>query len=172
MSAQQVSDTPILKAILANFYKTEKPIYKGRNQLLYFYCEKSNNNEEIFETINGMNLPPAVAKQIRNNVATDLAPENWAKELEEIYATDKTNLNIKINACLSLEEYQTKQKRFNLNNQRLMIVSKPIFYSDNKKVLVKVVFYRSIEHNNGSVILLENDNGNWVIKDFLNAWST
>jgi len=171
-SAQTTSDTPILKTILANYYKQEKPIYKGRNQLLFFFCDKSNNNEEIYETVNGLKLPPETVRDIKRQVNTDINPENWNSELNEIYAVDKSNLNIKINACLSLEEYQVRQKKYNLNNQRLMIVSKPIFYDNGKRALVKVVFYRSIKHNNGSVLLMEKVENNWVIKEYLNPWAT
>jgi len=172
VSAQQNPDTSILKTILVNYYKTEKAIYKGRNQLLFFYCEKSNNNEEIFETVNTLKLPSDAVRQIKKQVATDIAPETWAAELNEIYEVDKSNLKIKINSCLTLDEYQVKQKRFNLNNQRLMIVSKPVFYSNGNLALVKVVFYRSIEHNNGSVLLMEKSGDTWVIKELLNSWST
>lgn len=170
MAAQQ-SDTAILRSILAHYYKNEKPVYKGRSQLLYFFCEKPNNNEEIFETINKLTLSAADLKQIRHSVNTDTNPENWRADLDEIYSGDNTNLNIKINACLSVDEYHEKRKVLNLNNQRLMIVSQPIFYGQNM-ALAKVVFYRSIEHNNGSVLLLEHIGGQWVIRDFLNPWAT
>lgn len=168
----QSDDTTILKAILQTYYKTEKPVYKGRNQHLFLYCEKPDNNEEIFETVNQMKLPATEVKVIRNQVATDIHPENWSSESEKIFADDKTNLSAKVNTCLSLEEYHEKQKKFNLNNQRLMIISKPIFFNSGNKALVKVVFYRSIEHNNGSILLFEKENDNWVIKNSLNPWST
>ena len=171
-SAQQISDTPILSTILTNYYKQEKAIYTGRTQLLFFFCNKSNNNEEIYETVNGLKLPPVAVQQIKEQVTSDIADETWASELNEIYTVDKTKLSIKINACFQLEEYQVKQKRFNLNNQRLMIVSKPVFYNNGKNALVKVVFYRSIEHNNGSVLLMEKIDNNWIIKEYLNPWST
>ncbi|RZJ36123.1 MAG: hypothetical protein EOO51_01875 [Flavobacterium sp.] len=169
---QQNRNTAILKTILLNYYKQEKPIYKGRNQLLFFFCDKANNNEEMFETVNGLKLPPETARSIRQQVSTDVSADNWATELADVLAADKGNLAIKVNACLSLEQYQEKQKRFNLNNQRLMIVSKPVFYDNGKHALVKVVFYRSIEHNNGSVLLMENTENGWQIRDFLNPWST
>lgn len=168
----QDADAAILKPIVAKYYKTEKPVYKGRSQLLYFYCEKPNNNEEIFETVNAMGLPKEEVRAIRNAVNTDTNPETWTAALDEIYASDKTNLKIKINNCLSVPEYHEKRKILNLNNQRLMIVSKPVFFSNNTKALVKVVFYRSIEHNNGSVLLMEKSNDAWIIKESLNAWST
>lgn len=171
-AAAQNADTPIIKTILLTYYKNEKPVYKGRNQLLFFYCEKSNNNEEIFETVNQLKLPPNVSKQIRNQVNTNVAPQNWSAALEEIYATDQSSLKTKINSCLSLEEYHARQQKFNLNNQRLMIVSKPVFFANGNSALVKVVFYRNIEHNNGSVLLMEKTNNTWVIKEYLNAWST
>jgi hypothetical protein len=173
VSFGQNSDAPLLKTIVSTYYKTEKPIYKGRNQLLFFYCDKANNNEEIFETVNQLHLPKEESKFIKNQVNTDTQPESWSAELDEIYASDQSNLKIKINACLSLDEYHIKQKKFNLNNQRLMIISKPVFWRDGKTALVKVVFYRSIEHNNGSVLLMQKTaDNNWIIKESLNPWST
>ncbi|HEY0092090.1 MAG TPA: hypothetical protein VGB43_06335 [Flavobacterium sp.] len=172
VAAQSVSDTPLLNTILRNYYKQEKAIYKGRNQLLFLFCDKANNNEEIYETVNGLKLPAETVRSIKQQVATDTAAETWASSLDEIYTTDKTNLNIKINSCLSLEEYQVKRQRLNLNNQRLMIVSKPVYYDKGTRALVKVVFYRSIEHNNGSVLLMEKVGDEWVIKEYLNTWST
>jgi hypothetical protein len=169
---QANSDSGILKTIVTHYYKTEKPIYKGRNQLLFFYCEKPNNNEEIFQTVNELKLPLDVMRAIKQQVYSDTDVENWSSALDEIYISDQTKISTKINSCLSLEEYQAKQKKFNLNNQRLMIVSKPLFYSKGNLALVKVVFYRSIEHNNGSVLLLEKIGDKWVIKDYLNKWST
>jgi hypothetical protein len=170
--AAQNSDTPLIKTILANFYKTEKPVYKGRNQLLFFYCEKVNNNEEIFETVNQLKLSQAESRSIKSQVSTDIAAESWSAELDAITAADKSSLKMKINACLSLDEYHAKQQKFNLNNQRLMIVSKPVFYANGSRALVKVVFYRSIEHNNGSVLLMEKSADGWIIKEQLNPWST
>lgn len=170
--SQQRQNAQILKAILRQYYKQEKPIYKGRNQLLFFFCDKANNNEEMFETVNGLKLPAETVRQIRQQVNNDTSAETWANELSEVLLDDKSKLAIKVNSCLSLEEYQEKQKRFNLNNQRLMIVSKPVFYDVGKHALVKVVFYRSIEHNNGSVLLMENTENGWQIRDYLNPWST
>jgi hypothetical protein len=168
----QETDTGILKSILAHYYKNEKPVYKGRSQLLYFFCDKPNNNEEIFETINKMDLPKSEVAKIRNAVNTDVDAENWQPTLDELYLTDKSNLKIKINGCLSVDQYHEKRQVLNLNNQRLMIVSKPIFYGTGNLALVKVVFYRSIEHNSGSVLLMEKIDNNWTIKDFLNPWAT
>ncbi|HEX9979407.1 MAG TPA: hypothetical protein VGB50_02450 [Flavobacterium sp.] len=170
--AQHKPDTAVLHTILSHYYKNEKAIYKGRNQLLFFYCEKANNNEELFETINNLKLPPDVSKKLKAQVSSDMASKKWEPELESIFSVEKSALPQKVNTCLTLEQYQEKQKRFNLNNQRLMIVSKPVYYPDGKHALVKVVFYRSIEHNNGSVLLMEKVNDNWVIKEFLNPWST
>ncbi|RYG39671.1 MAG: hypothetical protein EOO01_29100, partial [Chitinophagaceae bacterium] len=51
--AQQNDQTGILQAILKQQYKNEKPVIKGRgSQYLFLYCGKTNNNEEIFETVN------------------------------------------------------------------------------------------------------------------------
>lgn len=168
----QETDTGILRSILAHYYKNEKPVYKGRSQLLYFYCDKPNNNEEIFETINKMDLPKSEVAKIRHSVNTDVDADNWQVTLDELYQSDKTNLKIKINTCLALDQYHEKRQVLNLNNQRLMIVSKPIFYGTGNLALVKVVFYRSIEHNNGSVLLMEKVDDHWKIKEFLNPWAT
>ena len=171
-SAQQPKKQ-ILKSIVSHYYKNEKPIYKGRNQLLFTFCDQPPNNAELFETINSLKLPPAEVKTLRQKISQDTAPANWKSELGEILsAPEASTLKIKVNECLNLEEYQEKQKRFNLNNQRLMIVYRPLFYNGGKSALVKVVFYRSIEHNSGSVLKLELQNGSWAIKEFLNPWST
>ena len=81
-------------------------------------------------------------------------------------------LKSKVNACLSFEEYKVVSDRYGENNQRLMIVNKPIYFANNNFALVKIAFYRNIEHNNGSFLLLEKVNGIWTIKEYLNEWST
>lgn len=172
VSAQKSESAQILETIAKNYYKNEKVVVKGRQQLLFFYCEKPNNNEEIFEAVQGMKLAPATVKQIRQAVNSDVQQATWQAELESIYKDDQTKLQQKINDCLSVEEYQQRRSKLNLNNQRMMIVSKPILFENGKKALVKVTFYRSIEHNNGSVLLMEKTATGWTIKDFLNTWST
>lgn len=167
----QNDDSAILKTILQRYYKTEKPVYKGRSQLLYLYCNRANNNEEIFEAIKNQKFSEAFLKNIRTKVNTDFAEQNWSAELESIYESDPV-LKQKINDCKSLEQYQEISKRLNLNNQRFMIVSKPLYDPNGKIALVKVVFYRNIEHNSGSIILLEKTANNWEIKEYLNPWST
>lgn len=169
--AQNTEATGILETIVRNYYKHEKIIVKGRQQLLFFFCDKANNNEEIFEAVQNLKLPPATAKQIRTAVLSDTAPANWQAELEAIYKSDASKLQSKINECVSVEQYQQMRARLNLNNQRLMIVSKPVFFGPDK-ALVKVTFYRTIEHNSGSVLLMEKGNGAWTIKEQLNPWST
>ena len=169
--AQDNDDALILSTVLHRYYKTEKPVYKGRSQLLYLYCNRANNNEELVEAIQGTQIPVDFKKEIRSKI-TDLTEMDWLAALEEVYDTDKTNLKQKITQCLTLEKYHEVSRKLNLNNQRLMIISKPLYYSKSNIALVKVTFYRNIEHNNGSVLLLEKTNGNWVIKDYLNSWST
>lgn len=169
--AQDNEDALVLGTILHRYYKTEKPVYKGRSQLLYLYCNRANNNEELVEAIQGTQLPADFKKEIRQKI-TDVAEMDWLSALDAVYASDQTNLKQKITECLSLEKYHEVSKRLNLNNQRLMIVSKPLYYSKSNIALVKVTFYRNIEHNNGSVLLLEKTNGNWAIKAYLNSWST
>lgn len=172
LSAQNNDDALILSTILHRYYKNEKPVYKGRSQLLYLYCSRANNNEELVEAIQGTQIPADFKKEIRTKI-TDWSEMDWLSALDEVYASDKTNLKQKISQCLTLEKYHEVSRRLNLNNQRLMIISKPLYYSKSNIALVKVTFYRNIEHNNGSVLLLEKKtNGNWVIKDYLNSWST
>ena len=170
--AQESQTANVLKTILTKYYQAEKPVYKGRSQLLYLYCNQANNNEEIFEAIKDRKLPDDFLKEIRNNVKTDLAEKDWSSALATIFETDKTNLKMKINACLSLEKYHEVSNRLALNNQRFMIISKPLYYSKTNIALVKVVFYRNIEHNNGAILLLEKVADQWVIKEYLNPWST
>jgi hypothetical protein len=80
-------------------------------------------------------------------------------------------LKSKVTNCYSLEEFQIAAEKYKENNQRLMIVSKPMYFATNY-CLVKVAFYRSIEHNSGSYFLFENLDGEWKIKETLNEWST
>jgi|SRR6218665_92370 len=167
----QNDDTAVLRTILQRYYKTEKPVYKGRSQLLYLYCNRANNNEEIFEAIKNRKLSETFLTDIRNKVNTDFAEQNWSTELLSIYESDLT-LKQKINYCQSLEQYQEISKRLSLNNQRLMIISKPLYYLKNNIALVKVVFYRNIEHNSGSILWLEKTANGWEIKEYLNPWAT
>ena len=145
---------------------------KGRAQFLFWFCDKANNNEEMFETINGLKLPPKEASMLKHRVNGDKTPQNWSGELEKIFGHGNEILKSKITDCLSLEEYQARQKKSAFNNQRLLIVSKPVFFTDAKTALVKVVFYRSIEHNYGSVLLMKKVGANWEIKEHLNPWET
>ena len=167
----QPEESAILKTILSHYYKTEKVVVKGRTQFLFLYCDKVNNNEELLETVSAMKLPATTFSKIKKLVVSGRKHENWNTDLELIYAADKSKLKYKINSCFSLDEYQVEYKKRNVNNQRMMIISKPIFYDANHAI-VKVVFYRTIEHNNGSVLHLEKINNEWIIKEFLNPWST
>ena len=170
--SQENQNANVLKIVLKKYYKSEKIVYKGRSQLLYFYCDKANNNEELIEATKNKELPKEFLNEIKSKIATDVKIEDWSVELNEIYATDLNNLKQKINDCKTLEKYHIVSKKLNLNNQRLLIVSKPLFYSKGTIALVKITFYRNIEHNNGVILLLEKVNNEWVIKDELNSWST
>jgi len=169
---QENQNSLILKTILETYYKTEKPVYKGRSQLLYLYCNQANNNEELIEAIKEKKLSVTFINEIRTKINTDTVEKDWSNELNTIFETDKNNLKIKINSCLSIEKYQEISTRLHLNNQRLLIISKPLYYSKGAIALVKVVFFRNIEHNNGSILLMEKINENWIIKEQLNPWST
>lgn len=168
--AQANQEAALLKVILTKYYATEKVIVKNRLQFLSLYCNKAPNNEEVNEVIQGNTLLKKNAKAIRSQIDISLN-ENWSKELNILFATEHQYLKSKVNACLSQEEFQKVSKRYNDNNQRLLIVSKPIFF-DTKYCLIKVAFYRNIEHNNGSYLLFENVNGVWIIKETLNEWAT
>ena len=168
--SQTNQDATILKVLLTKYYKNEKVIVKNRLQFLSLYCNKAPNNEETFEVITKNELLKKNAETIKQQVANK-KEENWSAELAEIFNNQNQYLKSKVNACLSLDDYQKVSKRFNDNNQRLMIVSKPMYFA-SKYCLVKVAFYRNIEHNNGSFLLLENVNGIWVINEYLNEWST
>ena len=162
----------ILNVILKKYYKNEKPVYKNRRQLLYFYCDKTNNNEEFLEATKKANLPKDFVNEIKANIKNDNSNQNWATELNEIYANEPSILKQKINDCQNLDSYHALSRKTQLNNQRLLIVSKPIFYSKQEICLVKITFYRNIEHNNGMILLFEKINNNWVIKEELNVWET
>lgn len=168
----QDNNTLLLKTILNQYYKKEKPVYKDRSQLLYLYCDQANNNEEIVEAAQNRKLDQTFIKEIKATIYTDLAQKDWSAELAAIFQDDKTNLKMKIKACLSLEQYKEVSSRLRLNNQRLMIVGKPLYYSKGNIALVKVAFYRNIEHNSSSILLLEKTDGQWIIKEYLNSWST
>ena len=170
--AQENQNTLVLQTILETYYKNEKPVYKGRSQLLYLYCNQANNNEELIEAIKDKKLPQEFINEIRSKINTDLADRDWSNELNFIHSLEKNNLKTKINTCVTLEKYQEISKKLNLNNQRLMIISKPFYFTKKNIALVKVVFFRNIEHNSGSILLLEKINENWIIKEYLNSWST
>ena len=171
-AAQNTDNAAVLQLILERYYKTEKPVYKGRSQLLYLYCNQANNNEEIFEAIHDRKLPDDFLREMRKTIASDTADRDWSTELAWVFANDKSNLKQKIGECLSLDKYHEVSRRLNLNNQRLMIISKPLYYSKSNIALVKVVFYRNIEHNNGAILMLEKTDGVWTIKEYLNSWAT
>ena len=169
---QENQNQLILKTILENYYKNEKPVYKGRSQLLYLYCNQPKNNEELIEAVKGKKLPKDFLSEIQIKINDNGPEKDWSNELEQIFTSDKNQLKSKVNSCLSLEKYQEISKRLNLNNQRLMIVNKPIYYSKGTIAVVKVVFFRNIEHNSGTVLLMEKVNETWTIKEYLNSWST
>lgn len=169
----QHNQSGILKTILSTYYKNEKPIVKGRAQFLFLFCDKANNNEELFETIGQLKLSAQETAMLKSRVNTDKAPQNWANELAEIAQSPTSKMLLsKVNTCLGLETFQTKQKQSNFNNQRLLIISKPVFYTDGKTALVKVVFYRSVEHNYGSILLMKKVGDQWQIAEQLNPWET
>ncbi|WNM18572.1 hypothetical protein [Flavobacterium capsici] len=168
--SQEIENAAILKVILTKAYANEKVIVKNRLQLLNFYCNKAPNNEETLDVINKSEL-------LKNNAATlkkqiDITiNEDWSKEFGILFTNQHQYLKSKVNDCLSLEEFQKISAQYGENNQRLMIVSKPMHFA-NKYCLVKVAYYRNIEHNSGCYYLFEKKNDIWIIVETLNEWST
>ncbi|MFN8275251.1 MAG: hypothetical protein U0X58_10290 [Flavobacteriaceae bacterium] len=170
--AQESEPTTLLRIILEKYYKNEKPVVKNRSQLLYLYCTQANNTGELIEATQKTSLPKDFVQEIRNKINTDLAERFWTSELDAIFANDPAKIKSKVKECVSLDQYQEISKRLNLNNQRLLIVGKPLIYSKGNLALVKVVFYRNIEHNSSTVLLFEKIDGVWTVKQNLNSWST
>jgi hypothetical protein len=169
--AQETDNAALLKVIFTKYYKNEKVIAKGRLQLLSFYCKKAPNNEEVLEVISKSDLLKKNADEIKKQIIVAL-DEDWSAACAILFNNQNQYLKSKVNACLSFEEYKIVSDRENQNNQRLMIVSKPIYFANNNFALVKIAFYRNIEHNNGSFLLFEKVNGIWIIKETLNEWAT
>jgi hypothetical protein len=169
--AQETDNAALLKIIFTKYYKNEKVIAKGRLQLLSFYCKKAPNNEEVLEVISKSDLLKKNADEIKKQINITL-DEDWTIAYNILFDNQNQYLKSKVNACLSFEEYKTVSERYGENNQRLMIVNKPIYFANNNYVLVKIAFYRNIEHNSGCFWLLEKVNGVWTLKEILNEWAT
>jgi hypothetical protein len=168
--SQEMENAAILKVIFTKYYKTEKVIVKGRLQLLSFYCNKAPNNEEVIEVISGNELLKKNAAEIKKQIV--FVNENWSEAYNLLFDNQNQYLKSKVNACVTLEEFQEISKQYGENNQRLLIVNKPIYFLKNQFALVKVAFYRNIEHNSGRFLLLEKVNEQWIIKEYLNEWAT
>lgn len=169
--SQEADNSAILKIIFSKYYKNEKVIAKGRLQLLSFYCKKAPNNEEVLEVISKSDLLKKNASEIKKQIVIGI-DEDWSATYNLLFDNQNQYLKSKVNACLSFEEYKVVSDRYGENNQRLMIVNKPIYFANNNFALVKIAFYRNIEHNSGSFLLLEKVNGIWTIKEYLNEWAT
>jgi hypothetical protein len=168
--SQENDNAAVLKIILTKYYANEKPIVKNRLQLLSFYCNKAPNNEEVIEVISKSDILKKNASEIKKQIDITVQ-EDWNKEFTILFTNQHQYLKSKVQDCVSLEKFQEDNKKYGENNQRLMIASKPIYFG-SKYCLVKVAFYRSIEHNSGSYLLFEKTNDAWIIKDVLNEWST
>ena len=127
--------------------------------------------EEVLEVISKSDLLKKNAVEIKKQIDNKI-DEDWSAAYNLVFNNQNQYLKKKVNDCLSFEAYQKESDKYGENNQRLMIVSKPIYFSNNNFALVKVAFYRSIEHNSGSYLLYEKVNEVWTIKDYLNVWST
>jgi hypothetical protein len=168
--SQEIENAAILKVIFTKYYKTEKVIVKGRLQLLSFYCNKAPNNEEVLEVISGNELLKKNGVEIKKQIL--FVNENWSEAYNLLFDNQNQYLKSKVNACVTLEEFQEISKQYGENNQRLLIINKPIYFLKNQFALVKVAFYRNIEHNSGRFLLMEKVNEQWIIKEYLNEWAT
>jgi hypothetical protein len=169
--SQEAENSAILKIIFSKYYKDEKVIAKGRLQLLSFYCKKAPNNEEVLEVISKSEFLKKNAPEIKKQIIIGI-DEDWSAAYNILFDNQNQYLKSKVNSCLSLEEFQAVYAKHGENNQRLMIISKPIYFANGNNALVKVAFYRTIEHNSGSYLLMEKVNGVWTIKEYLNQWAT
>ena len=169
---QNAETAAVFKTVLNYYYKNEKPVYKNRGQLLYLYCTQAKPNEELLEALKTANLPQDFRNEIKQKIAMPGATKDWTYELKQLPEKDPLLLKKKINDCVSLDKFQEIRNRLQLNNQRLLIITEPLFNLKQNSVLVKVVFYRSIEHNSGVILLLEKTEGNWYVSQLLNEWST
>lgn len=168
--SQEVENAAILKVILTKAYANEKVIVKNRLQLLNFYCNKAPNNEETLDVINKSELLKKNASILKKQIDVTIN-EDWSKEFDILFTNQHQYLKSKINNCLSLEEFQKISTQYGENNQRLMIVSKPMYFATNY-CLIKIAFYRTIEHNSSCYYILEKKNDIWTIIETLNQWST
>lgn len=168
--SQEIENAALLKIVLTKAYANEKVIVKNRLQLLSFYCNKAPNNEETLDVIKKSDFlkkhADVLTKQI--DITTN---ENWANEFNILFTNQHQYLKSKVNDCVSYEDYQKISLEHAENNQRLMIISKPMYFA-TKYCLVKVAFYRTIEHNSGCYYLFEKKDDVWTIIETLNEWST
>ena len=170
---QNAETAAVFKTVLNYYYKNEKPVYKNRGQLLYLYCTQAKPNEELLEALKTANLPQDFRNEIKQKIAMPGATKDWTYELKQLPEKDPLLFtNKKTHDCVSLDKFQEIRNRLQLNNQRLLIITEPLFNLKQNSVLVKVVFYRSIEHNSGVILLLEKTEGNWYVSQLLNEWST
>ncbi|MGV3697858.1 hypothetical protein [Flavobacterium sp.] len=169
--SQEKDNADLLKILFTKYYKNEKVIAKGRLQLLSFYCQKAPNNPEVLEVISKSDLLKKNADEIKKQLSSP-TEEDWSAAYNILFDNQNQYLKSKVNACLSYEDFQKISEKYGENNQRLMIVHKPIYFAKNNFALVKVAFYRSIEHNSGCFFLFEKINGVWTIKETLNEWAT
>jgi hypothetical protein len=169
--SQETDNAALLKVIFTKYYKNEKVIAKGRLQLLSFYCSKAPNNPEVLEVISKSDLLKKNADEIKKQMLNN-PEEDWSAAYNILFDNQNQYLKSKVNACLSFDEYKTVSEKYGENNQRLMIVHRPIYFGNNNFALIKIAFYRSIEHNSGSFLLFEKVNGVWTVKETLNEWAT
>lgn len=172
----QAQNTPtdnavLLKLLLNRFYAQEKPIVKNRLQLLYFYRDKAPNTLELWDGCRNHPILQSRLEAIKKQVQTPKAPETWDAEFSLLFAKENQYLKQKVQQPVTLAQFEKDTQRFGENNQRMMIVNQPI-YLDQGYCLIKVGFYRSIEHNSGSFFLFQKKGDTWQIVDEFNRWET
>ena len=156
---------------MTNYYANEKPIVKNRLQLLFFYSEKANNTLEISEGCKNHILLKKYISEIKKQIQTENQSENWNTEFQLLFTNQNQYLQKKVQAPVSLQTFQSLSQSFGENNQRMLIVNRPI-YLPNNYCLIKIGFYRTIEHNSGSFVLFQKINGVWQWLEAFNQWET
>lgn len=167
--SQTKNDMSVLEVLLAKYYAKEKVIVKNRLQLLKFYCQKVPNNEELKFVVKKNDLLKKNATQILKAIKINLN-ESWETDLTTIFNNNKT-LKSKVNQCFSAEYFKENVTKTVQNNQRFLLINKPVFFEKNY-CLVKIAFFRNNEHNYACYHILEYKENSWQIIETLDEWET
>lgn len=167
--SQSKNDANVLDVLLSKYYAKEKVIVKNRLQLLKLYCQKVPNNEELKFVVKKNDVLKKNSPQILKTININLN-ESWEKDLTTVFNSNEI-LKTKVNQCFSAEYFKENITKAVQNNQRFLLINKPIFFGKNY-CLVKIAFFRNNEHNYACYHILEFKDNNWQIIDTLDEWET